>query len=777
MERELGEFGQGAQIRQAAQSAESGFADFPAAAHSGAALDVDERIRLMRDGLINYTGPLFSRIVGILLVPFMLRHLGAEAYGLWIASISVAAMVGLLDFGLGWSVMREVAGSGGNPDNATVRLVGAAANVYLVLGLAGAGIIAGAGFLLGGRMHLSPAMQAVAPAVFVLTGFAFVGDQMLTYMTEVLHGLRRFDLINAVSVGGSLLRATAIVAALTLGGRVTGVAACQLAVTSATAISAVTIVAMIEPRFGFRLGDFSLERVRAHLSFGIVSQLAHAMSQIVWSAPSLLVGVMLGSATIVPYYVGQRFPLAASEVGVSAGEVLMPAASEYDRARAPGTMRELLETGTRWILVLVLPICILLWIAAPGLLHAWLGEARPETVLILRLITAAVLLDSIGAAAGNVLWGRGSIGAILAVHGAVAVATLAISAWLLGRVGVVGAAWGLLIPVSLGSAALVAIASRVCAVSPLALATRVSRGLMFPAAACTAFVTAVAWSVSPQRWATLLPVAMAAGCVYAVALYRHGAREEEREMADAAIRSLRGVRDAADRTLRALLKRVWVARSAWHLVLALRDVVRYGPKAIERNLEAEFDARPDPWGYASTGEQRRMQSALALLDAALAGSRPNRCLEIGCAEGFFTLLLAPRCVSLLALDLSDLALARARERNRANRNAVFTRWNLLHDQLPEGQFELIVIMGVLEYVFRRKHLFRARDRLITLLAPGGYLLVSNSRTGEVSEKARWGRWLIRGGKWLSEFFAEHQALEKVSTFTGDFYVHTLLRKV
>jgi len=44
-----------------------------------APMPVAERIRLIRDGLINYSGVLVAGIVGIAVVPTMLDRLGAQS--------------------------------------------------------------------------------------------------------------------------------------------------------------------------------------------------------------------------------------------------------------------------------------------------------------------------------------------------------------------------------------------------------------------------------------------------------------------------------------------------------------------------------------------------------------------------------------------------------------------------------------------------------------------------------------------------------------------------
>lgn len=101
-------------------------------------LDAHERLRLIRDSLINKSSYLVSGLVGIILVPLLLRGLGAELYGLWIAALAVASVMQVVDFGLGLSVAREVAAaSSGLGREAAARFVAAAGNAYLFLGLFG----------------------------------------------------------------------------------------------------------------------------------------------------------------------------------------------------------------------------------------------------------------------------------------------------------------------------------------------------------------------------------------------------------------------------------------------------------------------------------------------------------------------------------------------------------------------------------------------------------------------------------------------------------------
>src|SRR5450432_598719 len=117
--------------------------------------DTKERVRLMRDGVVNYSGFVTNGLVGIILVPVMLRCLGPESYGLWLAALATHGMLGGFDFGLHWSITREVSAAPSAPSEETVGFVRAAGNVYLLLGITGAVLIATLGLPLSGALHLS----------------------------------------------------------------------------------------------------------------------------------------------------------------------------------------------------------------------------------------------------------------------------------------------------------------------------------------------------------------------------------------------------------------------------------------------------------------------------------------------------------------------------------------------------------------------------------------------------------------------------------------------
>jgi glycosyltransferase involved in cell wall biosynthesis/peptidoglycan/xylan/chitin deacetylase (PgdA/CDA1 family) len=134
-----------------------------------------------------------------------------------------------------------------------------------------------------------------------------------------------------------------------------------------------------------------------------------------------------------------------------------------------------------------------------------------------------------------------------------------------------------------------------------------------------------------------------------------------------------------------------------------------------------FFLRPDPWDYGCDYEQAKYRRTLDMLPH---GSL-ERVVELACAEGIFTEQLAKRAKSLIAADISEIALNRARARCRDCTNTEFRPLDIFADEIPANQ-TLILCSEVLYYAGRKERLPGILGKLRDALAPGGHLVTANA---------------------------------------------------
>lgn len=130
----------------------------------------------------------------------------------------------------------------------------------------------------------------------------------------------------------------------------------------------------------------------------------------------------------------------------------------------------------------------------------------------------------------------------------------------------------------------------------------------------------------------------------------------------------------------------------------------------------------DPWNFETSEYERRKYGRTL---QALEGRRFGRALEAGASIGVFTEMLAAYCEELLAVDLSEKALAVARER-LASREHVRVEQRTLPEEMPEGPFDLIVASEIL-YYWPREVVLTALHRFEEELATGGVLVAVHWR--------------------------------------------------
>ena len=732
---------------------------------AGQALDGAERLRLMRDGIVNNLSPVISGAVRIILIPIMLRGLGAETYGLWIIALSLPGLIGAIDFGLGQTVALQVAAGGtGDRRHHAADFVAAAGTLHVAMGLLGAAIICAVGIASGSAIHLAAANLKLIPSVIGLVALSHFFDRITSFEGEVLFGLRRLGTISLISTAAVVIEFGGMVALLAAGKGLIAVAAWHALVSAGAACAFYQAVARLEPLFRLRLVRIRWATISPNIPFSLASQFSEAARSYLWQAPPIVIGLVLGSSSVVPYHIGRRFPQAITDLCTRAAGALFPAVSEHGRSGKKAAVREILEVGTRWIVVGALPMCLGLWVIGPGLLQAWIHNVQPDAILILRLTTVAVFIDAIAAASIQVLWGMGAMRAIFTIPTCVTAASLGLTLPLLLRMGIAGAAWGLLLPMALGALAFIHIAARSCGLRKRDLLGYAFGGLLLPGALCLATVVALGfWRGS--GWTAVIVSTLAGGLGYLAGFCFGGAREEERRLARKMLEAPLDVgRSAYGRLRRALAAEI--LRGG--LMAAIWEAVTDSPQRGRTELNREFERRRDPWDYAGVPYQGdRIRREVELLDSARGKARFARALEVGCAEGMFTELLAERCDSLLAVDISRVALARARQRRDWNGCVSFAEFDLRVDPIPDT-YDLIVIVHTLEYIRNPILIRRARAKLVNALRPGGHLLVGTMRTSELLENAWWGRYFLRSGKWINRFLARHPALQVVGT--EEFYL-------
>jgi SAM-dependent methyltransferase len=160
-----------------------------------------------------------------------------------------------------------------------------------------------------------------------------------------------------------------------------------------------------------------------------------------------------------------------------------------------------------------------------------------------------------------------------------------------------------------------------------------------------------------------------------------------------------------------------------------------------RRFFEDLWSESDPWDLDNSDlDQQRFAQQLALLD----DRRYQRALEIGCAGGSFTRQLAPLCAELVAIDVSERAIERARAAVQGTDGVELRVANVMDLDLErEGTWDLVVLTETAYYLgwlYSMYDLGWLAHSLHEATRPGGRLLLVNTIS---TEKSLMSPWLIR----------------------------------
>src|ERR1700728_4281690 len=83
-------------------------------------IPVGRGLRTAMTGLSSVAARGLVGITSLITIPLMLRHLGAERFGLWMSIVSLPAILSIADFGLGNSLLNAVAVAFGKGDEGLI---------------------------------------------------------------------------------------------------------------------------------------------------------------------------------------------------------------------------------------------------------------------------------------------------------------------------------------------------------------------------------------------------------------------------------------------------------------------------------------------------------------------------------------------------------------------------------------------------------------------------------------------------------------------------------
>jgi len=459
-------------------------------------------------------------LVGIFLSPYILHHLGDEAFGLWVLIFSITGYYGLFDLGIRSSIIRYVAKySATDEKNELNRLINTALFAYSAIGVVTILVTITVSSYATSIFRISGNSRQLAQWLLLIVGTAVALGFPLGVFAGILEGLQRFYVLNTNSMISTLLRVALIVTALRHGRGLLTIAVITVSLPLLTALVNATVVLRLLPlRFGPQyLNRESLKRIASYSGTTFIIIVA---ARLRFKTDAMVIGTFVSSAAITYFTIGSRLVDYAGDVVGSLAQLFVPMSSKSDATGDLAGLRKIFVAGNRACALIILPIAAILIILGRSVIEVWVGAryiATSYPVLLILVVPTTLMLAQ--AASGRVLFGMAKHRRLAMVSLMEGGANLLLSIVLARQFGMLGDAVGTAIP--LYCTTLFFLPRHLCRVLKLRLGTYLRQAFTLPILLCAPLVAVLLllrhWFVAHTYLQLAIQLAVG-GAVYGLGL-------------------------------------------------------------------------------------------------------------------------------------------------------------------------------------------------------------------------------------------------------------------
>jgi O-antigen/teichoic acid export membrane protein len=420
----------------------------------GELFENDDRalLTVARNVSMIYVAVIVDAVLGFLVLPFNLAHLGTSAYGLWALTASVTVHFGVLDLGYGSALVKFVAHYRARRDARALNEI--ASTLFCVFGIMSAVAYAGGAivaFNLGALFHITPEQAETGKWVLLIIGLHAALNFPFTVFGGIVTGFQRQHINGIVAIASSIVVVIVNVVMLSAG---YGLVALVVGTTSVRLLTCFVYASngyRVFPSLHVNPRLFRRDRLKEVTGFSIYSSIIDWSYKLNYQLDPIVVGAFLGATPVAIWAVADRIVSATQNLTGQLNSVLFPVIVDSDASAKGERLREILLEGTRLSLATVIPIATALIILADPLIRAWVGAQKPEllgSVIVLQILAVAVAIRVGNGTATMVLKGAGLHRLLAYVNLGTGVANVALSVLLVRFWGLAGVAVGTLIPVA-----------------------------------------------------------------------------------------------------------------------------------------------------------------------------------------------------------------------------------------------------------------------------------------------------------------------------------------
>jgi O-antigen/teichoic acid export membrane protein len=405
--------------------------------------------KLIHGSGLRVIGLAANTIIGFLLMPFLVHHLGDRNYGFWSLAGAVLGYYGILDFGIVSAVQFYVAKALGEKDvDYANRAISTSFFAFAAIG----SFLLIVTVILASLAHFfvkDASQVAVFRVVLLIMGVGFaIGFPGRAFMGAICAHMR-WDIVSQFGLAAMLLRTGLIVVAILRGGGLISLAAITVSTDVLVYLGYYLVLRKIQHPFILSPSLAAIATFRQILGYSAFTFIVRVSDQLRFYVDGFVVGAFVALGAVTHYAIASRLAITFMDLMIAVLGLLSPWFSHLLGSNDRQQIKRVFLFGTKMSAAIATIVASLLIIYGRPFIAAWMGSDYADAFWPLLLLTSAIFADVSQLPSVSYLYG-------VYRHKFLAYATLgegianaALSIYLARRYGMIGVALGTAIPMIL----------------------------------------------------------------------------------------------------------------------------------------------------------------------------------------------------------------------------------------------------------------------------------------------------------------------------------------
>jgi len=349
--------------------------------------------KIIKNTLYNIMSYGYSAIIGFLIVPFTLKNLGINLYGIWALVSLVTGYFSLIDFGIGQSFERYIAEFKTRNDTKSLNyVINSGLLFYLILFL----ILLPLSFLslkfLIKILKIPENFENEAEFIFrwaiIYIGFS----NIFNLFYSCIRGFQRMDITGKTTIFLTTLHALGIIFFLKNGWSVKGLMVNNFLVYSIGGLIYLFFLFKIFPEIELNFLLFEKNILKRLSKFGFKRWLTAIEEVITYQTDKFFISHFLNVSLVGIYQIGYTIPDKLANMIRLLNSAVVPASAELKAIDDKERIIKLHFLGLKYVSTVAFPLMFFIFVSAPLIINIWVGPGYEKSIIVLRLFSLIFLI-------------------------------------------------------------------------------------------------------------------------------------------------------------------------------------------------------------------------------------------------------------------------------------------------------------------------------------------------------------------------------------------------